>query len=108
LEDWARKASLKIVRLAKRLGYAVAKEDLTGLISSLRKIKNKDRRTKLTIMRYKRIGKWIDGQAEKHGVPVAIVKPNGISSKCSIYDSKGLEGLFQLSLLFVALVFIGF
>jgi IS605 OrfB family transposase len=61
LEDWARKASLKIVRLAKRLGYAVAKEDLTGLISSLRKIKNKDRRTKLTIMGYKRIGKWIDG-----------------------------------------------
>jgi IS605 OrfB family transposase len=108
LKDWARKASLKIVRLAKRLGYAVAKEDLTGLISSLRKIKNKDRRTKLTIMGYKRIGKWIDGHAEKHGVPVAIVKPNGISSKCSICDSKGLEGLFQLSLLFVALVFIGF
>jgi putative transposase len=32
LEDWARKTSLKIVRFAKRLGYAVAREDLTGLI----------------------------------------------------------------------------
>ena len=36
LEDWARKTSLRIVRLAKKLGYAVAREDLTGLIESLR------------------------------------------------------------------------
>jgi len=57
---------LKIVMLAKRLGYAVAREDLTGLINTLRKIKSKDHRTKLTIMGYKRIEKWIDGQAEKH------------------------------------------
>jgi transposase len=50
LEDWARKASPKIVRLAKKLGYAVAREDLTGLINTLRRIKNKDHRTKLIIM----------------------------------------------------------
>jgi len=31
LEDWARKASLKMVRLAMRLQYASAREDLTGL-----------------------------------------------------------------------------
>jgi len=30
LEDWARKTSLEIVRLAKELGYAVAREDLRG------------------------------------------------------------------------------
>jgi len=42
LEAWARKTSLGIVRFAKKLGYAVAREDLTGLINSLRKIKNKD------------------------------------------------------------------
>ena len=42
LEDWARKTSLKIVRLAVKLQYALAREDLTGLINSLRKIKNKD------------------------------------------------------------------
>jgi IS605 OrfB family transposase len=60
LEDWARKSALEIVRLAKKLGYAVAREDLTGLINSLRKIKNKDHRTKLIIMGYKRLGKWID------------------------------------------------
>jgi transposase len=44
LEDWARKTSLEIVMMAKRLGYAVAREDLTGLINSLRKIKNRDHR----------------------------------------------------------------
>jgi hypothetical protein len=44
LRTGARKTSLRIVRLAKRLGYAVAREDLTGLINSLRKIKNKDHR----------------------------------------------------------------
>jgi transposase len=50
LEDWARKTSLRIVELSKKLGYAVAREDLTGLINSLRKIRNKDHRTKLIIM----------------------------------------------------------
>jgi putative transposase len=45
LEDWARKAPLKMVRLALKLQYALAREDLTGLINSLRKIRNKDHRT---------------------------------------------------------------
>jgi putative transposase len=45
LEDWARKTSLRIVELSKKLGYAVAREDLAGLINSLRKIENKDHRT---------------------------------------------------------------
>jgi len=91
LEDWARKTSLEIVRFAKKLGYAVAREDLTGLINSLRKIKNKDHRTKLIIMGYKRLGKWIDRNAKKQGVPLAIVNPNGTSSKCPKCDSKGLK-----------------
>ncbi len=65
LEDWARKTSLEIVMMAKKLGYAVAREDLTGLINSLRKIENKDHRTKLIIMGYSRLGRWIDWQAEK-------------------------------------------
>jgi putative transposase len=91
LEDWARKTSLRIVELAKKLGHAVAREDLTGLINSLRKIKNKDHRTKLIIMGYSRLGRWIDWQAMKHGVPLAIVNPNGTSSECPKCDSKGLE-----------------
>ncbi len=55
LIDRARKALLKIVLLAKRPRYAVAREDLTRLINSLRKIKNKDHRTKLIIMGHSRI-----------------------------------------------------
>jgi len=88
LEDWARKTSLRIVELSKELGHAVAREDLTGLINSLRKIKNKDHRTKLIIMGYSRLVKWIDWQAMKHGVPLAIVNPNGTSSECPKCDSK--------------------
>jgi putative transposase len=60
LEDWARKASLEIVELAKKLRYAVAREDLTGLINTLRRIGNKDHMARLTIMGYRRIGKRID------------------------------------------------
>jgi IS605 OrfB family transposase len=88
LEDWARKTSLEIVRLAKKLGHAATREDLTGLINSLRKIKNKDHRTKLIIMGYSRLVKWIDWQAMKHGVPLAIVNPNGTSSECPKCNSK--------------------
>jgi putative transposase len=88
LEDWARKTSLEIVRFAKKLGYAVAREDLTGLINSLRKIENKDHRIKLIIMGYKRLGKWIDWQAMKHGAPIVIVDPRGTSSECPQCDSK--------------------
>jgi len=88
LEDWARKTSLRIVGLALRLQYAVAREDLTGLINSLRKIKNKDHRTKLIIMGYSRLERWIDWQAEKQGVPLAIVNPNGTSSECPQCGSK--------------------
>jgi len=91
LEDWARKTSLRIVRLAKKLRYAVAREDLKGLINSLRKIESKDHRKKLIIMGYRRLGKWIDWQAEKQGVPLAIVNPSGTSSKCPKCDSKGLK-----------------
>jgi IS605 OrfB family transposase len=91
LEDWARKTSLEIVRLAKELRYAVAREDLTGLINSLRRIKNKDHRIKLIIMGYRRMGKWIDWHAKKQGVPLAIVKPNRTSSKCPKCDFKELE-----------------
>ncbi|MDT7887710.1 MAG: zinc ribbon domain-containing protein [Desulfurococcales archaeon] len=88
MEDWARKTSLRIVGLALRLQYAVAREDLTGLINTLRRIKSKDHRTKLIIMGYRRIERWIDWQAMKHGVPLAIVNPNGTSSECPKCDSK--------------------
>jgi len=88
LEDWARKTSLEIVMMAKKLRYAVAREDLTGLINTLRRIKSKDHRTKLIIMGYSRLGKWIDWQAMKLRAPLAIVDPNGTSTECPQCDSK--------------------
>jgi hypothetical protein len=65
LEDWARKSALEILGLALRLQYAVAREDLTGLINTLRRIENRDHRARLIIMGYSRLGKWIDWQAMK-------------------------------------------
>ncbi|MDT7895731.1 MAG: transposase, partial [Desulfurococcales archaeon] len=88
LEDWARKSALEILGLALRLQYAAAREDLTGLINSLRRIKSKDHRTKLIIMGYSRLGRWIDWQAMKRRAPLAIVDPNGTSTKYPQCDSK--------------------
>ncbi len=87
LIDWARKTSLEIVRLALRLQHAVAREDLTWLIKSLRKLP-KNHRVKLIIMGYARLGRWIDWRAAKHGVPLAIVDPRGSSSKCPKCDTE--------------------
>jgi len=87
LEDWARKSSLKIVRLAVKLQHAVAREDLTGLVEVLRKMP-KNHRTRLIIMGYSRLGKWIDWQAMKHGAPLIIVDPRGTSSEYPQCDSK--------------------
>jgi len=47
------------VRLAVKLQYALAREDLTGLAEALRKLP-KDHWVKLIIMGYSRLGKWID------------------------------------------------
>jgi IS605 OrfB family transposase len=87
LEDWARKALLKMARLAVKLQYALAREDLTGLINSLKKIRNKDHRTKLIIMGYSRLVKWIDWQAMKLGAPIVIIDPRDTSSECPNCDS---------------------
>ena len=90
LNDWTRKISLEIVKLAKELRYGVSREDLTNLIKSLRRLP-KDHKTKLIIMGYSRIERWIDWQAEKNGVPYVKVDPNGTSSECPKCDYKGLE-----------------
>ena len=91
LEDWARKAPIKMARLAVRLQHALARENLTGLVEALRKLP-KDHMAKLFIMGYSRLGKWIDWQVTKHGAPLAIVDPRGTSSECPLCDSKLEEG----------------
>jgi IS605 OrfB family transposase len=81
IEDWARKTSHIIVLLAKQSQLAVAREDLTGLIESLRKLPKKHR-TALIALGYRRLAFWIDWQAEKNGVPVLVVDPAGTSTTC--------------------------
>jgi len=76
VEDWAKKTSHKIAVLAKQNSYAVAREDLTGLIGSLRKLP-KDHRVALMILSYRKLEFWLDWQAEKHGVPAVVVEPRG-------------------------------
>jgi len=81
VEDWAKKTSYKVVMIAKQGQLAVAREDLTNLVESLRKLPG-DHRVALLILGYRRLEHWIDWQAEKHGTPVIIVKPEGTSSTC--------------------------
>jgi len=81
IEDWVRKTAHIIVSLAKQSQLAVAREDLTGLIESLRKLP-KDHRTALMALGYRRLGYWIDWQAEKNGVPLFDVDPANTSTTC--------------------------
>ena len=90
LVDNARKVAHDIVTTAKRLGYAVAREDLTGLKKSLRRLP-KNHRTKLMLMGYSRIERWIDWQALKHEVPRVVVDARNTSSECPKCDFTGLE-----------------
>ena len=81
MEDWARRTSHMVISLAKQGQLAVAREDLTGLIESLRKLP-KDHRTALIMLGYRRLAFWVDWQAEKSGVPLFVVDPAGTSSTC--------------------------
>jgi len=90
VEDWARKTALAIVLRAKQYGYAVAREDLSGLIESLRRLP-KEHRVKIIILSYRRLSYWIDWQAQKHGVRVIVVDPKGTSTLCPRCDAKMVE-----------------
>jgi IS605 OrfB family transposase len=81
IEDWVKKISYKIIMLAKQNKCAIARENLTGLVENLRKLP-KDHRVSLLMLSYRKLEFWIDWQAEKHGVPIVIIEPNGTSSIC--------------------------
>ena len=94
VEDWAKKTSRKIVELARRYQYTVAREDLTGLVESLRKLP-REHRVSLLILSYRRLEFWVDWQAEKGGVPLVTVEPRGTSSTCPRCSSKLVEGGYR-------------
>ncbi len=94
IEDWAKKTSHEIVDLSKRHQYAVAREDLTGLVENLRKLP-KEHKVSLLILSYRRLEHWIDWQCEKHGIPVITLKPRGTSTTCPKCSSKLIENSYR-------------
>jgi IS605 OrfB family transposase len=90
IEDWAKKVSLEIAELAKHQ-YAVAREDLTGLIEKLRELP-RDHKVALLILSYRKLSFWIDWQCEKLGIPVVPVEPEQTSSICPSCSSR-LRGI---------------
>jgi len=90
IEDWAKRTSHTIISLARQGQLAVAREDLTGLIESLRKLP-KGHRTALVMLGYRRLAFWVDWQAEKNGVPLFVVEPAGTSSTCPRCGTKLVE-----------------
>jgi putative transposase len=94
VEDWAKKVSHKIASLARQHLYAVAREDLTGLVEGLRKLP-REHRVALLILSYRRLEHWIDWQCEKNGVPIVVVEPRGTSSTCPACSSKLAENGYR-------------
>jgi putative transposase len=94
IEDWAKKVSHKIASLAKQHLYAVAREDLTDLVESLRKLP-KEHRVSLLILSYRKLEHWIDWQCEKNGVPLIVVDPKNTSSTCPMCGSKLVENGYR-------------
>jgi len=81
VDDWAKKTAKRIVEEAKERQYAVAVEDLTGLKEAIRELP-KEHRTKMTLLAYRRLLRWIKWQAAKRGVAVVEVNPRGTSTTC--------------------------
>jgi IS605 OrfB family transposase len=95
VEDWVKKVSYKIATLARQHQYAVAREDLTGLIESLRKLP-REHKVSLLILSYRKISEWIDWQCEKHGAPVVAVDPMDTSTRCPRCSNKMRENGYRV------------
>jgi IS605 OrfB family transposase len=95
VEDWVKKTSHEIAVLARQHQYGVAREDLTGLVESLRKLP-REHKVSLLILSYRKISEWIDWQCEKHGVPVVAVDPMDTSTKCPRCSSKMKENGYRV------------
>jgi len=81
VEDWAKRVAKIIVEEARERRYAVAIEDLTGLVEVIRELP-KEHCVKLMTLAYRRLLWWIKWQAAKRGVMVVEVDPRGTSTTC--------------------------
>jgi len=68
----------------------VAVEDLTGLREAIRELP-KEHRTKMMLLAYRRLLRWIKWQAAKRGVVVVEVDPRGTSTTCPKCGGKMAE-----------------
>ncbi len=86
--DSVRKLALNIVRRARRMGYAVAVEDLAGLWRG-RSRNGPSRLTRvLSRFAYGKLMQTIIAKAVEHGVPLLLVDPRGTSTTCPRCGSK--------------------
>jgi IS605 OrfB family transposase len=95
VEDWVKKTSHEIAVLARQHQYGVAREDLTGLVESLRKLP-REHKVSLLILSYRKISEWIAWQCEKHGIPSVAVDPMNTSTKCPRCSSKMRENGYRV------------
>jgi IS605 OrfB family transposase len=94
VEDWAKKISYEIIKIAKENNYVIARENLTNLINALIELP-KEHRVKMIVLSYRRLSYWIDWQTEKHGVPIIVVESKGTSSICPVCNSKLVENGYR-------------
>ena len=90
VEDWAKRVAKRIIEEARERQYAVAIEDLTGLVKAIRELP-KEHRVRLMALAYRRLLWWIKWQATKRGVVVVEVDPKGTSTTCPKCDGKMAE-----------------
>ncbi|MGC9180924.1 MAG: zinc ribbon domain-containing protein, partial [Vulcanisaeta sp.] len=94
IEDWARETAVRNVKHARESQALIVREDLNGLVDSLRKLP-RNHKVALIMLGYRRLAYWLDWEAKKHGVPVKVVNPRGTSTKCPICGSRLIEAGYR-------------
>jgi len=79
--DWSRKFAKKLVLFALKKKYAVALEELTGLIEEMNETSKKTR-WKLSSLDYRILQNAIVTKAIEYNVPLYFVDPRGTSKLC--------------------------
>ncbi len=87
-DNFAKQTSLRIVKLAKKLGYnTIVLEDLNGLRDEQAKLK-KPWRERFTFFTYRKLQSWIEWQGLKHGVSVVYIDSKNTSKICPYCGEK--------------------
>jgi len=79
--DWSRKFAKKLVLFALKKKYAIALEELTGLIEELRSV-NKKNRWKNFHLDYRALQNAIITKVIEYNVPIFFIDPKGTSKLC--------------------------